>query len=66
MDRLGNEASFLDRAVRMVVLETAEKLHLLGHSLNKTQTQLKTISHDSHALPWTVTKFSSGHGRPEE
>ena len=49
LDELGNEASFLDGAVRTIVLETGERLHLLGHSLNKTQTQLKMISHDSNA-----------------
>ena len=48
LDELGNEASFLDGAVRTIVLETGERLHLLGHSLNKTQTQLKMISHDSN------------------
>ena len=48
MDRLGDEAFFLDGAVRTIVLESGEKLHLLGHSLNKTQTQLKLISHDSN------------------
>ena len=48
MDRLGEEASFLDGAVQTIVLESGEKLHLLGHSLNKTQTQLKLISHDSN------------------
>ena len=49
LDELGNKASFLDGAVRTIVLETGERLHLLGHSLNKTQTQLKMISHDSNA-----------------
>ena len=49
LDVLGNEASFLDGAVRTIVLDTGERLHLLGHSLNKTQTQLKMISHDSNA-----------------
>ena len=39
MDRLGEEASFLDGAVRTIVLESGEKLHFLGHSLNSTQTQ---------------------------
>ena len=29
------------------MLESGEKLHLLGNSLNKTQTQLELISHDS-------------------
>ena len=48
MDRLGEEASFLDGAVRTNVLESGEKLHFLGHYLNKTQTQLKLISHDSN------------------
>ena len=48
MDRLGEEASFLDGAVRTIVLESGEKLHLLGYSSNKTQTQLKLISHDSN------------------
>ena len=47
MDHLGNEASFLDGAVRTIVLESGERLHLLGHSLNKTQ--LKLLSHDSNA-----------------
>ena len=39
MDRLGEEASFLDGAVRTIVLESGEKLHFLGHSLNSTHTQ---------------------------
>ena len=47
-DRLGEEVSFLNGAVRTIVLESGEKLHLLGHSLNKTQTQLKVTSHDSN------------------
>ena len=48
MDRLGEEASFLDSAVRRIVLESGEKLHILGHSSNKTQTQLKLTSHESN------------------
>ena len=49
VNRLGKEASFLDGAVRTIVLETGERLHLLGHSLSKTETQLKSISHDSNS-----------------
>ena len=35
--------------MRTIVLETGERLHLLGISLNKTETQLKSISHDSNS-----------------
>ena len=48
MDRLGDEASFQNGAVRTIVLASGEKLHRLGHSLSRTQTQLKLISHDSN------------------
>ena len=48
MDRLGEEASFLDGAARKIVLESGDKLQLLGDSLNKTNTQLKIISYDSN------------------
>ena len=47
--RFGEEAFFLNGALRTIVLESGEKLHLLSHSLNKTQTQLKMISYESNA-----------------
>ena len=49
IDELGLEAEFLDKAVRTITLETGEWIHLLGHSLNKTQNQLKMVSHDANA-----------------
>ena len=49
IDELGREAEFLDKAARTITLETGERIHLLGHSLNKTQNQLKIVSHDANA-----------------
>ena len=37
IDELGREAEFLDKAVRSITLETGERIHLLGYSLNKTR-----------------------------
>ena len=48
LDRLGKETEYLDGAVRTITLESGERIHLLGHSLNKTQGQLKMISHNSN------------------
>ena len=45
IDEYGREAEFLDKAVRTIILETGERIHLLGHSLNRTQNQLKMVSH---------------------
>ena len=48
LQQLGNEAEFLDEAVRTITLESGERIHLLGHSLNKTQHQLRLISRDAN------------------
>ena len=37
--QLWNKAKFLDEAVQTVTLESGERIHLLGYSLNKTQHQ---------------------------
>ena len=39
LQQLWNKAEFLDEAVQTVMLESGERIHLLGHSLNKTQHQ---------------------------
>ena len=51
IDDLGREAEFLGKAVRTITLETWERNHLLGHSLNKNQNQnqLKMVCHDTNA-----------------
>ena len=54
IDRLGKESEFLDGAIRTVTLESGEKIHLLGHSLNKTQGQLRLISKDANANFHTI------------
>ena len=48
LQQLGNKAEFLDEAVRTITLESGERIHLLGHSLNKTQHQLRLISRDAN------------------
>ena len=48
LDRPGKETEFLDGVVRTITLESGEQIHLLGQSLNKTQGQLKMISHNSN------------------
>ena len=48
IDRLGKEFEFSDEAIRTVTLESGEKIHLLGNSLNKTQGQLRLISKDAN------------------
>ena len=45
---LGREAEFPDKTVRSITLETRERIHLLGNSYNKTQDQLKIVSHDAN------------------
>ena len=65
IDRLGKESEFLDRAIRTVTLESGEKIHLLGHSLNKTQGQLRLISKNANADFQTIrvaVSWSFSHG----
>ena len=50
LDRLGKETEFLDGAVKTIALESGERIHLLGYSLNKTQVQLTMISHNSTSI----------------
>ena len=44
----GNEVEFLDKAMQTVTLDSGERIHLFGHSLNKIRHQLRLFSRDAN------------------
>ena len=48
-DELAHRLSDLDDMARTVTLESGERIHLLGHALNRTQGRLKILAKDSNA-----------------